>query len=225
MLIALRGTDMFTLFFSVLASTILFSTKPAIAQTTPNIVLSVEKYSLADRYAEPSVNRVFTDNILLTLSYMDKMVKQGEQISWDQVRSDRMYTLTLKPGETFAFHDSVLSQYQNKIAATTNAHFNANEGFESDGWLVGDGVCHLASFMNVAARAAGLTVVALTKHDFAAIPEVSKENGVAIYDSPNDPVSSSLQNLYITNNKDKDIAFVFTHKHDSLDIQVEELNK
>lgn len=213
---------MFDTLFGVLASAILLSSSMS-GQVAPTTALSVEKYSLADRYAEPSVNKVFSDNILLTLAYMDGKVKKGEKIDWDKVREDGTYTFVLNPGQTFAFHDAVLPEYKGKIAQTTNAHFSWDEGFESDGWLVGDGVCHLASFMNVAAKAAGLTVVAPTRHDFAAIPEVAKENGVAIYDSPNDPAGSSEQNLYITNNKDNPVAFVFTHKNTSLEIGVEEI--
>jgi hypothetical protein len=109
------------------------------------------------------------------------------------------------------------------VAATTNAHFNANEGFKSDGWLVGDGVCHLASFMYVASKKAGLISEAPTRHDFAVIPEVPQQSGVSIFYSPDNPSSSTLQNLYITNNRNKTIAFVFTTEKDKLNIRVQEL--
>jgi hypothetical protein len=216
---------MFNILFSLLASVVLFSSTPGIIHAkAPDTVLATETYSLLDRYSNTYVNNVFSDNILLTLAYMSGKVKEGQKFSWNSVRADQQYAIILQPGQTFAFHDSVLPQYQGKISVTTNAHFDSQEGFESDGYLVGDGVCHLASFMNVAAKAAGLAVVAPTPHDFAHIPDVAKKDGVAIYDSPDSPSGSALQNLYVTNNKEKPIAFVFTNKNHTLEIQVKELN-
>lgn len=187
------------------------------------IVLSKVDYSLENRYTNTFVNDVFSDNILLTLAYMSGNVKKGEAISWDRVRSQFTYRFDLKPGETFAFHERVLPEYNGKIVATTNSHFNSVEGFKSDGWLVGDGVCHLASFMNVVALRANLTVKAPTRHDFAKIADVPKENGVSIYYDPNAVGGSQLQNLYITNNREKTIAFVFKHVNDVLEMSVEEV--
>lgn len=184
---------------------------------TPPQALSQVQYSLANRYAVPAVNEVFSDNILLTLSYLEKKIEKPEAIDWSLVRSEREVRFTLTPGETFAFHDAVLPQYTGKIAQTTNAHFNATEGFKSDGYLVGDGVCHLASFMFVAAKDANLKVEAPTSHDFAVIPNIEKKNGVSIYSE------SSIQNLYITNNKDFPIVFVFTHNKGALAISVEKV--
>lgn len=216
---------MFNILFSLLASVVLFSSAPGIIHAkAPDTVLATENYSLLDRYSNTYVNNVFSDNILLTLAYMSGKVKAGQAIDWNRVRADQEYAIILQPGQTFAFHASVLPQYQGKISVTTNAHFDSAEGFESDGYLVGDGVCHLASFMNVAAKAAGLTVVAPTPHNFAVIADVAKKDGVAIYDSPDSPTASALQNLYITNNKAKPIEFVFTNKNHSLEIQVKELN-
>lgn len=187
-------------------------------------VLAQKDYSLADRYTNTFVNNVFADNILLTLSYMAKQTKDGQSVNWNQVKAPFTYKIILLPGQTFAFHDKVLPQYQGKITATTNAHFDSNEGFESDGWLVADGVCHLASFMNVVARQAGLTVDSPTPHDFAKIADVPKQYGVAIYYMPGEQTSSSLQNLYVTNPFDKPIAFVFNHQGENLNVSVEEMN-
>lgn len=199
--------------------------RPVFMPAKPSVkVLSQVTYSLSNRYSNSYVNTVFSDNILLTLAYMGGKVKRGQDISWDSVKSSGVKTLLLKPGQTFAFHDEVLGKYKGKVALTTNAHFNSNEGFKSDGWLVGDGVCHLASFMYVAATKAGLLSEAPTRHDFALIPDVPKQSGVSIFYSPNNPSSSTLQNLYITNNQSKTIAFVFVHGKDNLDIKVEELN-
>lgn len=203
--------------FAMLAGVIIHAQNPT--------VLSQERYSLAQRYQQdPWVNSVFSDNILLTLSYMNGGVKEGEKIDWDKVRKDGQVRLVLNPGETFAFHENVFDKYEGKVAATTNAHFNFNQGFKSDGWLIGDGVCHLASFMYVAALEAGLLAQAPTNHDFMEIPQVPTELGVSILYSPFDKHGSTLQNLYITNTKDKAIAFIFTHEKDSLDVAIEEVN-
>lgn len=199
--------------------------KPNFVARKPAVkILSQVTYSLSNRYSNSYVNSVFSDNILLTLAYMSGKVKKGQNISWNSVKSVSVKTIVLKPGQTFAFHDEVLEKYKGKVASTTNAHFNSNEGFKSDGWLVGDGVCHLASFMYVAAIKAGLFSEAPTRHDFAVIPDVPKQAGVSIFYSPNNPSSSTLQNLYITNNQSKTIAFVFAHEKDSLNIKVEEIN-
>ena len=185
--------------------------------------LSDVNYSLQNRYTNTYVNDVFSDNILLTLAYMRGKVKKGDVIAWDQVRSPFVYKLQLKPGQTFAFHDRVQGEYLGPELVTTNAHFNSGEGFRSDGWLVGDGVCHLASFINVAARHAGLDVEAPTRHDFAKIADVPKEYGVSIYYDPNGVGNSERQNLYITNNKSYPIEFVFTHQDNALDIEIQEV--
>lgn len=186
--------------------------------TTVPKPLSEVTYSLSNRYSNSFVNGVFSDNILLTVAYMGGKVKNSGSISWDAVKSDWEEKFTLKPGETFAFHDAALDKYKGKIAVTTNAHFNSFEGFKSDGWLIGDGVCHLASFMYVAAKEAGLEVEAPTSHDFAVIPNIEKKDGVSIYSE------NTMQNLYITNTKNDDISFVFVHKGDALTIRVETAN-
>ncbi|MFA6016469.1 MAG: VanW family protein [Patescibacteria group bacterium] len=180
--------------------------------------LSQATYSLSNRYSNTFVNDVFSDNILLTIAYLGGKVKKGDLIAWDKIESDWEEKFTLKPGETFAFHDAVLDKYKNKVAKTTNAHFNSYEGFKSDGWLIGDGVCHLASFMYVVAKEAGLEVEAPTSHDFAVIPNIEKKDGVSIYSE------NTLQNLYITNNKSDDVSFIFVHKERALTIRVETAN-
>jgi len=190
---------------------------------SPNKILSQATYSLTDRYSDSYVNDVFVDNILLTLAYMSGEVKKGDKIPWEKVENPGVDKLILKPGDTFAFHDATLDKYKDKVTSTTNAHFNSTEGFKSDGWLVGDGVCHLASFMYVVSQKAGLEIEAPTRHDFAKITGVPRQYGVSIFYSPDNPSTSTLQNLYITNNLKKTVAFVFTHEKDSLNIKVEEL--
>jgi vancomycin resistance protein YoaR len=164
-----------------------------------SVALASHSFSLENRYDDKFVNDVFKENILLTVSYMG---------------SD----FTLEPGETFAFDDKILPEYEGKVTKTTGAHFIASEGFKSDGLLVGDGVCHLASLMYWAAKDAGLTAVSPRNHDFAKINDVPREYGVAIHSL--DP----FQNLYITNNLDKPVTFVTDTEGTELTVSVVKSN-
>ncbi len=187
----------------------------------PIHTLGEAQFSLSNRYAVRSVSDVFADNILLTLGYMRGIVKDNT-VDWGEIEKPFMYSFTLKPGDVFAFHEDVLPEFEGKVVKTTNAHFGSQEGFKSDGWLVADGVCHLASLMNEAATRAGLDVVAPTNHDFAVIPEVDRKYGTAIYFMPGEKGTNAKQNLYITNNKNKPVTFVITYKDNKLDIRVTE---
>lgn len=177
-------------------------------------VRAERSFKLTDRYPVQSVSDVFRDNILLTLAYMNERVPDKGKVDWSAVEKPQSYSFTLKPGEVFAFHDSVLPQFTGKVTQTMNARFWWDEGFKSDGWLTGDGVCHLASFIYWVAKDAGLEVLAPTNHDFANIPEVPKQYGVAIYSG------NPEQNLYITNTFDKPIQFVFSYDGIALDVKV-----
>lgn len=171
-----------------------------------------------DRYAVESVNTVFKDNILLNLHYMAGDVKSKADIDWGKIESDFHYEFTLKPGEEFAFHDKVAKQYDGgNIVKETNAHFNYSDGFKSDGYLTGDGVCHFASIIDWVAKDAGLLVVAPTNHDFVKIPDIPKEYGVAIYEGPD---GGEMTNLYITNNKTIPVTFSFDYKNGNLEVKV-----
>lgn len=188
--------------------------------TTVPVALASRSFSLNERYGNTFVNDVFKDNILLTLRYMDGTVKSAKDISWSEVEKPTHYEFSLKPGEKFAFHDQILPAYKGNVVKTTNAHFNYQDGYKSDGYLTGDGVCHFASLIYWAAKDAGLEAVALRNHDFATIPQVPREYGVSIYAKPGDPVSSQYQNLYITNNKEKPVRFVFDYKDNILTVSV-----
>ncbi|CAN5309679.1 hypothetical protein BH10PAT2_BH10PAT2_3850 [soil metagenome] len=187
-------------------------------------ILASEEYSLTNRYKNTFVNDVFADNILLTLSYMSGQTKVGDTVNWESIHQPTEYHFVLQPGKTFAFHDQILEEYKDSLSQTTNADFSSDEGFKSDGWLVGDGVCHLASFINQVASEAGLQVEAPTNHNFAKIEDVDKKYGTAIYYIAGEKSMSSKQNLYVTNTTDRPIAFVFSHKPTSLEIAVEDLN-
>lgn len=181
--------------------------------------LASHEISLGDRQPNKWVNEIFRDNILLNLAYMDGQVKTKSDIDWDLVKRPTIYYLTLEPGQTFAFHDGVLPEYQGKITYTSNAHFNFSEGFKSDG-LVGDGVCHFASLLNWTARDAGLSVVSPTNHNFANIPEIPRQFGVAIFYYPNQTQTNSMQNLYITNTFQNPVIFKIDYQNDNLKVSV-----
>ncbi|MBI4066817.1 VanW family protein [Candidatus Gottesmanbacteria bacterium] len=164
------------------------------------------------------------NNILLNLAYLSDKVTSKKDLNWEEVIKPFQYEFKLDPGKTFSFHDDVLTKYKNSLVKTTNAHFNAGEGFKTDGYLFGDGVCHLASLINWVAKDAGLEVEAPTSHDFANIPDVPREYGVSIYSNPYSAGSNTRQNLYITNNKGKSITFKFAYQNNKVKVSVVELN-
>lgn len=187
-------------------------------------IIASHEISLENRYPVKSVSEVFKDNILLNIAYMEGRVSSPRKINWDEVKKPFQYRFVLEPNKTFAFHDDVLEPYKASLVQTTRAHFNASEGFKSDGYLFGDGVCHLASLMYWVAKDAGLDTLAPTNHDFMNIPEVSREYGVSIFSNSFSKGSHAKQNLYITNNKEKPITFKFDYNGDKLKVSVAELN-
>ena len=184
--------------------------------------LASEQISLEKRYGNTYVNDVFKDNILLNILYLAGKITNKEDINWKEVEKPMDYKFTLLPNKTFAFHDDVLDKYKNSVVKTTNANFNSADGFKSDGYLTGDGVCHLASLIYWASQSAGLDAYAPTAHDFAVIPEIDRKFGVSIYKGPGKSTSNEMQNLYVTNNKDKPIVFNFTYKDSELKLSIYE---
>ena len=194
---------------------------------TPQVqgqILSSHEISLEKRYEVKSVSDVFKDNILLNLAYMRGIISSGKSVTWDEVRKPFHYEFRLDSNKTFAFHDDVLSEYKNEVSKTTNAHFNSQEGFKTDGYLFGDGVCHLASLIYWAAKDAYLDAKAPTSHDFMVIPEIERQYGVSIYNNPYSKGSNAQQNLYITNNKGRPITFGFDYNNDKLRTTIVEDN-
>lgn len=181
-------------------------------------VIAQQEMPLDDRYPDKFVNDVFRDNILLNLAYLSGKVHSPKDVKWDEITKPFNYEFKLEPNKTFAFHGDVKDKYKDSLVKTTNAHFNFADGFKTDGYLFGDGVCHLASLINWVAKDAGLLVEAPTNHDFANIPDVPREYGVSIYNAPGAKGSNEQQNLYITNNKAKSIAFRFEYKNDKLKV-------
>jgi hypothetical protein len=217
--------DVSTLYIAILLS---FAKPDVLAEANTITVATVENQSilasrsisLKNRYYTESVNDIYKDNILLTLSYLNGEVGKKEDINWSSVRQPKHDEFTLDPKETFAFHDQVLSEYKN-IVKTTNAHFNYQDGFKSDGYLTGDGVCHLASLMYWVASDADLDTYAPTAHDFASINEIPKEYGVSIYYLPGGATLSAEQNLYITNSFSYPIKFLFDLEGDELRVSIQ----
>ncbi len=199
-----------------------FATPSMDVTTVQQKYLASQEISLEKRYENKYVNDVFKDNILLNMSYLSHKVTKKEDINWDDIREPFNYSFTLLPNQTFAYHEDVLEKYKNSLVRTTNAHFNFDDGFKSDGYLMGDGVCHLASLMYWVAKTAGLTSYAPSNHNFAVIPEIDKEFGVAIYKMPGNYNANSMQNLYITNNKKNPVVFDFAYKNSKLTFSIYE---
>lgn len=176
--------------------------------------------SLSDRYNNTMVNTVFKENILLTIAYLFKQQKEGQTVNWNSVNKPFHYDLVLQPHQVFAFHNDVLPQYKDKNIVTTNADFSSDEGYISDGYLFGDGVCHLASLMNWVAADAKEQVYAPTPHNFAVIPDIAKKYGTAIYYAPGESTDSAKQNLYITNDHNYPVAFSFDYAKNILTMSV-----
>lgn len=199
---------------------IMLNSQSVLATEADNLLIAKQQISLENRYDNKFVNDVFKDNILLNIAYMREDVRNASDINWDAVRKPFDYRFTLKPHEAFAFHEDVLPEFRGNVVKTSNAHFNLREGFRSDGYLPGDGVCHLASLMFWAAKDAGLETYAPTNHDFRRIPEIEPEYGVSIYKTPYTSTSSALQNLYITNNTEAPVTFTFEYDGQNLTVSV-----
>lgn len=189
----------------------LMITKPQVLGAS-SAVLSSHSFSLENRYDNEFVSGVFKDNILLALNYLDGRVKAKGDINWETIDQPFHSQFTLETGQEFAFHEKTLPDYSQNVVKTTNAHFIGQEGFKSDGHLIGDGVCHLASLMYWVAKDAGLTAYSPSNHNFAKINEVPKEYGVGIL-SPN-----PLGNLYIVNNLDQPVTFNFDYDGENLTV-------
>lgn len=177
-----------------------------------NVVLASHELDLTTRLPDPTGAEIFADNILLSLHYgkgdANEMV-DGAKTDWDKVREPFEFSFTLKPNETFAFHNNILPEYQSLVVKTLNSKFFMDEGYKSLGGLGGNGVCHLATLVNWVARDAGLEVTAKVNHDFYPVPGIAREYGTAIFYAEGANGNSQNQNLYITNNFDMPVVFNF----------------
>lgn len=186
-------------------------------------LMAQHEIPLTDRWPNKWVNQVFADNILLGLAYL-RGDPIEQKVDWTQVEKPFHFEFKLDPSQTFAFHDDVLPKYEGKIEKTSPAHFTGQEGFKSDGYLFGDGVCHLASLIYWAAKDAGLEAEAPTNHNFAHIADIPKQFGVSIYSNPNTKGSNAMQNLYVTNNQNKPVTFEFAYVDNTVKVSIVENN-
>lgn len=198
------------------------------AQATPAgkpiMVLSQKSMDLTTRNPNSMVNEVFADNILLTLHYLkgdvDFLKDEKGKINWEKVRQPFELSFTLNPGQTFVYHETVLSEFKGKNLLVSPAKFWASQGYKSDGWLIGDGVCHLATFLNWVASEAGLETIAKVNHDFLPVPGVPRRYGASIFYTPDGSRNSANQNLYLTNNFSGPINFNISVSKDQVTIQI-----
>ncbi len=161
------------------------------------IILSSAVMDLSYRYPVESVSEGFKENILVALGYIGNF--------------------TLQPGEVFAFHQKgILSEFREDKIVSQDSDFTTNTGYKVVAGLGGNGVCHLASLMNMAAINAGLVATAPTNHNFTAIPGIDKQYGVSI-STRNSP---ERQNLYIRNNFEFPVRFGFTLNGDLLTLSI-----
>lgn len=184
------------------------------------VELGSASMSLDNRYGYDASENAYKDNILLNLAYLSGEVKSKEDIDWEKIKKPFTLQFSLEPGQRFAYHDVIAAQYRDNVAVTAHTNFGAGDGYKYADGLYGMGVCHLASLIHKAALSAGLESIAPTNHDFYAIPEISKEYGVAIYSSPDSQSASERQNLYIRNNLDSRVDFKFDFDGDNLRVSI-----
>lgn len=191
----------------IVASLLLVGTIPT-SIMPDKVILASQQINLNERVQGGGwMSDAMTDNILLTLSYLNDEQIDPKNIDWQNIRRDRQIEFSLKPNEVFAFHQDVLDKYQGKVVKTTNSRFNFEQGFKHDGYLMGDGVCHLASLLYWVAKEANLEVEAPVNHDFMPIPGISREYGVSIFFTPGNKEANAMQNLYMVNNTPSEITF------------------
>lgn len=170
--------------------------------------------NLTDRLPNSYGSQIFADNILLSLHFLKgdvdslqltsaSTITGPDSLDWDKARKPFEVSFMLKPGESFAFHKEFLPEFTDSIKYSMNSRFYIEEGYKSLAGLGGNGVCHLASLIDWVASNSGLEVVAKVNHDFYPVPDVPRQYGVAIFYPNKD------QNLYIKNNFDYPVTFVF----------------
>lgn len=177
-------------------------------------VLAKEELDLTKRLPTEYGARVFSDNILLALRYLnDPASAKAMAGKWEKVREPFTVEFTLAPGEIFAFHDNVLKDFQNP-KVTMHSKFFMDEGYLALNGLGGNGVCHLASLINWVAQEAGLEVIAKVNHDFAPVPGVPRQYGTAIMSTDQN------QNLYLKNTKTYPVKFIFRADQEKVILEI-----
>jgi len=174
-----------------------------------NSPLASQTLDLNTRSPFPSVNEGFSDNILLSLHYLNGEKFSAGKVNWEEIRKPLKISFVLNPDEVFAFHDTNLPQYQNP-SVTMNSKFSMKDGYKFVAGLPGSGVCHLATLMTWVGKEAGLEVTALVNHDFAPVKGVERQYGTSIKSF------SATQNLYIKNTTGVPLVFEFMASEDSV---------
>jgi len=179
-------------------------------------VISTKVLSLKVRHPDKTVNDIFSDNILLNLHYIKGDINDlktgkanaGENmINWEKIREPFDFSVTLKPDETFAFHDDVLPEFKDEKIISGWTEFSYNDGYKQVDGLYGNGVCHLASVLNWLGITSRLEVTAKVNHDFFPVKGVPQKYGTSILYMGG--YSSQMQNLYIKNTYSHPITLVF----------------
>lgn len=202
--------------FLLVGNALLFKDITPHAHTMANTNMGMENRAMPGSFMAETMR----DNILLTTAYMRGIVHDRSNIDWNEVRKPFEYTFTLKPGEVFTFQKDVLPEYESSVVKTIDVNFGAQDGYKHDGYLMGDGVCHLASILYKAAKDAGIHAYAPTNHDFMPIPEVEREYGVSIYSIPGEKTANAMQNLYIKNDKSEPVKFRMVYDGTKLSVEV-----
>ncbi|RJP47562.1 MAG: hypothetical protein C4584_00205 [Armatimonadetes bacterium] len=186
-------------------------------------VLASHTMSLETRHPVPSVNEVFSDNILFALHYfkgdeasmrLDEAKPMASSVDWEKVREPFEFEIELKSGETFAFHKNLLPEFKKDLVKAGRSSFSYDDGYKAIAGLYGNGVCHLASLIKWVVSDAQfegkkLGLVSRVNHDFAPVPEIDRKYGVSIYYAPDGSRGSASQNLYVTNIHSFPIKLVF----------------
>jgi len=161
-------------------------------------VLASGTMDLSSRYPVESVSEGFKENILIAVDYLNRN------------------EIVLQPGEVFAFHKNIMPKFRQDKIITQESGFVAKDGYKYVAGLAGNGVCHLASLMNMVATEAGLEVTAPTNHNFAKIPGIESQYGTSI-STQNSP---ERQNLYIKNNFEFPVEFKFSLDNNLLSLSI-----
>lgn len=194
---------------------LLIQSPVTLAYSAAPVTLSVqevrahETLDLTQRHGNKAINAGYGDNIRLYLHYLKRDVPGmltnrtnsggGSVIDWAKVRAPFGFSLAIAPGEVLAFHPGVLPEFSTRSLHVVQTSLDQTDGYRFIDGLWGNGICHLASFLNMAAARAGLKVTAKVNHNFAPIYGVPKNYGTAIYYETGQEVSNANQNLYLEN--------------------------
>lgn len=184
-------------------------------------VRSSETLDLTQRHGNTTINAGYNDNIRLYLHYLKGDGPQLEN-NWPKIREAFSFNITLSPGQVLAFHPAILSEFKDKTVLFAETNLSGSDGYRFVDGLWGNGVCHIASFLNMAGAKAGLKVTAKVNHNFAPIYEVPNRFGTAIYFDSEKNLNSQKQNLYLENTQLNPVTILFSIGETNVEIVVVE---